>query len=249
MTLEAQVLDLKDNQDRMALIVGQLGDDVRALFADLKLMQNTEEINGLVRTVQQLTQQVIALQTAMGQVPQQLDDLKQDYQGNNSRLNGFLTTLTARVSALERTDTATTASINSLTNRVVSLENQFAPLKNSVSQLPKISAICQKLVSTLNPSDVSYVKVGSADTNGYMTYDINQLPANAVSKSNDAIISIVPYDTRGNNTKDIIVSWADADADNKINVHAQWADDNTPVSGCRFIIWYAAKSATYGMAL
>ena len=71
---------------------------------------------------------------------------------------------------------------------------------------------------------------------------MSSFPNDMASKTNDYIVSIVPYDLRTSDYNTCICSWTDFEGDLTINVRLTWSNLAALNGGRKIKVWYWAKN-------
>ena len=162
------------------------------------------------------------------------------------------------VSALERTASdlrvgqqAATSERDQLRDMATRQMNLINVLRGSVnginSDISSINSGIGRLQSVCNAMKGQYVLkswVPSQTTNsyGFMRVYMSSFPADIASRTNDYIVSIVPFDLRTGDEHGCICSWCDYNGDSAVNVRLSWENTQVLNGGRSVKIWYWAKN-------
>ena len=190
-----------------------------------------------------------------------IQNLQQTVQSTENRVTEMSTSVTAlrdSVVALERTTsdlrvgqqaaTSERGQLRDMATRQMNLINVLRGSVNGInSDISSINGGIGRLQSVCNAMKGQYVLKSwspNQTTNGYgfMRLSMSSFPSDMVSKSNDYIVSIVPFDLRTTDEHGCICSWCDYNGDSGVNVRLSW-ENTAPLNGGRSVkVWYWAKN-------
>ena len=183
-------------------------------------------------------------QAALNKIP----DLDRSIGQNRDRISS----LNVSVSNLQDSLSYTSSRLSRLESTVSGFESSIQWNQNNiatlVAQSNKLTYVCRELKYQYRVR--KWIPSQTTDGNGFMRISMSGLPNDAVNKSNDCIVSIVPYDFWGTGYERIIVAWNDynqnGNYDGYINVALRYAYDSQigkVGSGQRIAIWYWARNS------
>ena len=215
-----------------------------------RISENRQWAEGLRRDVDELREQQLNTNSLATRV-NAAESAIRGLQADQVEMRGAVSTLERTTSDLRVGQQAATSERDQLRSMAANQMNLINVLRGSVnginSDISSINGGIGRLQSVCNAMKGQYVLkswVPGQTTNnyGFMRLSMSSFPNNMVSKSNDYIVSIVPFDLRTTDEHGCICSWCDYNGDSGVNVRLSW-ENTAPLNGGRSVkVWYWAKN-------
>ena len=247
----------------------QINADLQQRLEELEENRTAETINHLETVIAELRGQIndnstaiISTTTALQGVTIRVDGMNNVLQAIRSDVDRLkqqsLTDFNGRLNALDNTVSSLRSSLWDAVNKLNRLEQSSSQFENSIrlnrdsitflnELTSKMSRICRTVKLQYIVKD--WVPNQTTDGNGFMRLSMSSFPNDIISKTNDYIISIVPYDVYVSTYDRVFIAWCDYrtnnDNDREINLAIRYAYDSgigRVGSGQRIKIWYWANN-------
>ena len=249
-----------DNYDASIDSLHELTNDINFRLGSLneyarRELQNQSqriEMNG--NDIRVLTERINEFNSSIAANREAIEEIRQSSTDFNDRLN----TLDNTVSSLRSSLWDAVSKLNRLEQSSSQFENSIRLNRDSITFLNELSSKMSRICRTVKLQYIvkNWVPSQTTDGNGFMRISMSSFPDDIISKTNDYIISIVPYDVYVSTYDRVFIAWCDYrtsnDNDNEINLAIRYAYDSgigRVGSGQRIKIWYWARSEAENMDL
>ena len=196
-------------------------------------------VSALENTTQSISGQIRVNSTSISNMSGAVDSLRSQISSINSSV-GSHTTSISQLNADSQTHS------RSISNLQISVNN-LSPLSSKITRITQMLTTMKTIYIVR-----SWIPSQTTDGNGFMRLSMSSMPDDAVGKSNDFIVSVVPYDARVSTYDRIFVSWCDYNGDSEINIALRYAYDSgigKVGAGNRVKIWYWANNPAQNMTI
>ena len=213
-------------------------------------------VSALENTTQSLSGQIRVNYTSISNLYGAVDSLRSQI-STLSNLSGAVDSLRSQISSINSSVVSHTTSISQLNADSQTQARSISNLQISVNNLSPLSSKITRITQMLTTMKTiyivrSWIPSQTTDGNGFMRLSMSSMPDDAVGKTNDFIVSVVPYDARVSTYDRIFVSWCDYKGDSEINITFRYAYDSgigKVGAGNRVKIWYWAKNPAQNMTI
>ena len=249
-----------DNYDASIDSLHELTNDINFRLGSLneyarRELQNQSqriEMNG--NDIRVLTERINEFNSSIAANREAIEEIRQ----SSTDFNGRLNTLDNTVSSLRSSLWDAVSKLNRLEQSSSQFENSIRLNRDSITFLNELSSKMSRICRTVKLQYIvkDWVPNQTTDGNGFMRLSMSSFPDDIISKTNDYIISIVPYDVYVSTYDRVFIAWCDYrtnnDNDREINLAIRYAYDSgigRVGSGQRIKIWYWARSEAENMDL
>lgn len=232
----SKIDNLEANIERIDNRMQELSQKLSESIQSLNSLKS--DLTNLSRTVTSNSSQISSILSQLSRIPTQGDFTNLSNLINTNKQN--IDSMKNRLDTTYNKATSNATDIYNLTYRVEGYGNTLRD--------------CRSLLLSLKNIDIvkSYIPSQTTDGNGFMRLSLNEFPNDMYPRTNDAIVSIQPYDCRVSNYSVIFSTWSDYTNDTNINIQLFWAYTTTVGrlgAGNKIKIFYLTRNPNYNYTI